>query len=78
MRVVTLSSIWWRFASRSRFALRSCSLSLRRAWTSAVMAATFAVSVLMVSAGLSASGAGAWGTVSMTSASFGSPLQDFR
>ena len=55
-RVVTLFSIWVRLASSSLFSLRSCVLSWRSALTSAVIAATLAVRVLMVSAGVSASG----------------------
>ena len=60
----TLFSICFRSSIRSRFSCLSAVLSRRRALSSEVMALTLAVSVLMVSAGVSASGFGACGTAS--------------
>ena len=78
MRVATFSSIWVRLRSSSWFSRRRPVLSWRRASTSVVMAATLAVRVLMVSAGVSASGAGALGTLPITAASSEPWEQDFR
>ena len=77
-RVATFSSICARLPRSCWFSMRSVALSWRKASTSAVIAATFAVSVLMVSAGVSASGSGACGTELMTTCLSFSFEQDLK
>ena len=75
--MVTLFSIWVLLDSSSCFHCAVACCPDAALLTSAVMAATFIVRSLMVSAGVSASGFDA-GTASIASCPSGSPVQDFR
>ena len=72
----TLFSICLRSLIRSRFSCFSAVLSFRSALSSDVMALTLAVKVLIVSAGVSASGLGACGTASNSCGCAASGEQD--